>query len=320
MDTKSALPRAKMVFLCLSGSYFRWKEASLLSFCIERPPGVVVISSRRLRSQRLYKPARNYLPIFVSYRQVLYNTLMNPQDQSSGPDRGGNEFQPGHTVSPQSPTPAPAPSGSSPGAPPNIPPSPPPSIPSVPEPQGQSLYHPASDPAVGGQPPDGFAPLPVDPQMQDNGREVVWTASEFIAHEKSPSWFAGLVGVSLVVCALVYLITRDIFNTVIVVIAAIIFGVAANRPPRQMQYAVSDHGIEIGRRFYAYTDFRSFSIVDEGALRSIVFMPLKRFMPVLTIYYDPADEDRIGDVLVAHLPMHEHQHDLTERLMRRIRF
>lgn len=218
---------------------------------------------------------------------------MNSQGQPSGHEGDGQDTQSGGNVLPQGPA------ATMPGT----------------EQSDRSFYRPDNSltPAAG-------VPTSVDPQMQDNGREVVWSASEFIAHHKSPEWFMGMVGGSVAVAVLVYFITRDIFNTVVVVIAAVIFGVAANRQPRQMQYAVNDHGVEIGRHFYAYDSFRSFSVVNEGPISSIVLMPLKRFMPTLTIYFDPADENRIGDVLIEHLPMHQHEHDLTERLMRRIRF
>jgi hypothetical protein len=43
-------------------------------------------------------------------------------------------------------------------------------------------------------------------------------------------------------------------------------------------------------------------------------------MPSLSLYYDLDDEDVIGDLLADHLPYAQHQHELTERLMRRIRF
>ena len=166
-----------------------------------------------------------------------------------------------------------------------------------------------------------YAPaVPANQQTHHTEESVAWTASEFIAHEKSPQWYLAMAGAGSAVAAGVYLITRDMFNTVIVAIAGIIFGVAAGRQPRQMQYGVDQNGVSIGKRFYPYTDFRSFSIADDGAFRSIILMPLKRFMPQLSIYYDPAAEDRIAEVLAAHLPIHEHQHDMTEKLMRRIRF
>jgi hypothetical protein len=157
-------------------------------------------------------------------------------------------------------------------------------------------------------------------QMQQSGNGVSWTASEFISHHKSANWYLLLGGAGLVLAILMYAITRDIFNTAIVFIAIALFGVAASRQPRQLAYRVDSHGLTIGQKQYPYSDFRSFSILDEDHFHSITFMPLKRFMPPLSIYYDPADEHRIADVIASHLPFEDHKHDLTEKLMRRIRF
>lgn len=236
---------------------------------------------------------------------------MNPQDQQADHSRQQPENQQGQTAdqpdaAPQIPS-LPSPVVSQSGGP---------AAAQVQQTQQPSdnLYRPNDTP------PHPARPSPANIQMHTDGQEVVWTAAEFIDHDKSPAWYLGLVGISVVVIAAVYFITKDIFNSAIVAVAAVLFAVVAGRQPRHMQYVVNDHGIGIGHRFYAYADFRSFSVLDEGHIRSIVLMPLKRFMPPLNLYYDPADENRIGDLLATHLPFAEHQRELTDRLMRRIRF
>ncbi len=156
--------------------------------------------------------------------------------------------------------------------------------------------------------------------LSPSGNELSWTASEFIAHSKEPSWYMALFGGAFVLSLLVYVATRDVVAAVVVIVGAILFGVSASRPPRQMTYTLSQKGLAIGSRIFLYKDFRSFSVVDEGAFSSIVLMPLKRFAPPLSLYYHPADAQRIVSVLAEHLPLQEHKHDLTETLMRRIRF
>jgi hypothetical protein len=265
---------------------------------------------------------------------------MNSQDQTSDQSQEGHEFQPGHTITPDQaaadntiptlPTPVVAPANmSAPQAPANMPApqvsAPPQPQPAAPVPSAaapaetpaSSLYHPVDEQPVADE---SMAPTPVDLQMQDNGREIAWTAAEFVEHKKTPSWFLAMAGVAAVVVAIVFFVTRDWFNTAIVAVATIIFGVSAARPPRMMHYSVSDHGVSVGRRGFPYENFRSFSIVAEEAATSIVLMPLKRFMPPISLYYDPADEEAIGDMLAAHLPYEQRDHELTERLMRRIRF
>ncbi len=152
----------------------------------------------------------------------------------------------------------------------------------------------------------------------DNG--VSWTASEFVAHEKSVGWYAALILVAAIIAAVIYLITRDKISSGVVLVCALALGVLAARKPRQLQYAVDNSGITVGQKHFGYGAFKSFAVVPEGAFSSIVLMPLKRFAPLTTIYYSPEDEKRIVDTLASRLPFEEHKLDVIDHFMRRIRF
>lgn len=161
------------------------------------------------------------------------------------------------------------------------------------------------------QPPDFYG----DPDQQ-----VTWTAAEFIAHEKSSGWYGTLALITIIIAAVLYLLTRDIISTVVIIVGGFCFGVLASRKPRQLQYAVGDTGIVIGSKHYDYGMFKSFSVVPEGASGSIIFMPLKRFAPLTIMYFDPKDHDKIVDILADYLPFEEHRLDIVDNVMRRIRF
>lgn len=159
-----------------------------------------------------------------------------------------------------------------------------------------------------------------DMQLTDEGPVIVWTASEYIAHDKSVSWFASLIAVAVVVAALLYLITRDLFIVFVSLFGALMVAVYGSRKPRQLQYQLDHGGITAGKRFYGYEEFRNFSVVQEDAFASIVFTPLKRFAIPLTIYYPPEYEDAIAELLVDRVPFERQTLDPVERLMRKIRF
>jgi hypothetical protein len=59
---------------------------------------------------------------------------------------------------------------------------------------------------------------------------------------------------------------------------------------------------------------------DEGDIVSIVFMPLKRFSPPLTIYLTSGMADQVVDLLASILPIEQHKQDAFESLLKRIRF
>jgi hypothetical protein len=161
---------------------------------------------------------------------------------------------------------------------------------------------------------------PDDSSLESIDGEVSWTASEFVSHEKSAGWYGGLALAAVLIGALIYLLTGDLISSSVVLIAALFLGIMASRKPRQLAYTLNDRGLSIGSKQYVLEQFRSFSIIDEGAIPSIVFMPLKRFSPMVTIYYAPEDEEKIATILADRLPFEEHRQDPVDRLMRRIRF
>ena len=153
-----------------------------------------------------------------------------------------------------------------------------------------------------------------------NIEPVQWTASEFIQHEKSPSWYAGLLLGAVVLAVAVYVLTKNLISTVMVVVVAFFFAVFALRRPRELSYQVDERGVRIGSKFYAYANFKAFSIVQEEGMDSIWLMPLKRFMPILSLYFAPEDGPKIVNVLAQYLPVEEHKLDPVDRLMHRLRF
>ncbi len=177
---------------------------------------------------------------------------------------------------------------------------------------------PAPAPPQPQAPESPSTPVAAAPTTTEGG--ISWTASEFVSHEKSAGWYGALMLVTAVTVALIYLITKDVISTTVVIIAALAFAVLAGRKPKQLQYQLSDTSVSIGHKQLGYTTFKSFSVVPEGAFSSIVFRPLKRFAPLTTIYYAPDDEDKIIALLSKHLPLEEHKLDAVDNMMRRIRF
>lgn len=158
------------------------------------------------------------------------------------------------------------------------------------------------------------------PQQASQSPLMQWKASEFIDHQKSTGWFMPLIVVSILISAVIYFFTRDILATVVVILGCVAFGTFAGQKPRTLTYTLLPTSIKIGPKTYSYDDFRAFSIIQEGALFSIFLQPIKRFMPPLTIYFDPDDGEKIFDTLASHLPHVEREQDPIDRFMRRIRF
>jgi len=160
----------------------------------------------------------------------------------------------------------------------------------------------------------------VDRPQFEQQEPITWTASEFVAHHKSAGWYGLLALAAIAVAVIIYLLTKDVISASVVIVGAVFLGGYGARKPRQLQYQLDNQGIGVGQKHYDYDAFRCFSVITEGAFSSIVFMPLKRFAPLTTIYYAPEDEERIIDLLSLVLPYEEMKHDPVDRLMQHIRF
>lgn len=150
--------------------------------------------------------------------------------------------------------------------------------------------------------------------------EISWTASEFVAHDKSFGWYVTLAFVASLVAVGVYFLTKDYVSSGVVIFAAIIFGIYGSHKPRQLPYRLNHQGITIDKKHYSFNEYRSFSVIQEEVFSSITLMPLKRFAPPLSLYFAPEDEEKILNLLSTCLPFEERKRDAVDALMHRIRF
>lgn len=178
-----------------------------------------------------------------------------------------------------------------------------------------------SQPDSTSEPTQPISELQTDPTpLTADNNGVTWTASEYMANPKNAGWFMALTVTSVVLAIIVYIVTRDIVSTIVTAIVGLTVGIFAARQPRTLQYRIDNKGLHIGEKFYPYESFKSFSIASEHAMNYISLQPLKRFMPPLTVHYDPADENQITQTLADYLPFEDHKPDMVENISRRVRF
>jgi len=155
-----------------------------------------------------------------------------------------------------------------------------------------------------------------EPEM----KPIEWQASEYVHHEKNILWFLGLVVVTVALALLaVFVVKSWTFAALIFVMAAATM-VYARRPPRVLNYSLSEHGLSIDDKLYPLHEFRAFSIIQEGAIYSIMLLPVKRFMPAVNVYFPPDDGEAIVDMFGMFMPVEQRELDWVERAVRKIRF
>jgi len=151
-------------------------------------------------------------------------------------------------------------------------------------------------------------------------KEVSWSASEFIDHHKSAGWYYMLFLGTGVLTGVIYLLTKDLISVIVIAVVGLLFAILAGRKPRQLPYRIDSKGITIGDKFYVFSAFKSFALLREGAVGCINLLPLKRFMPEISIYFPPEEENKIVEILADSLPNEQRKEQGVDKLMKRLRF
>ena len=148
---------------------------------------------------------------------------------------------------------------------------------------------------------------------------VSWEASEYIHHERDALWVAGFITVTAVLIALAVFILKSYTFAALLVVMAAALAIYAKRPPREIKYTLNSQGLQVDQKFYSFSDFRSFGILHDGALYSVLLFPTARFAPSTHVYFSEGDGEQIVDILASFLPAEDVQFDMIDNLMRRLR-
>jgi len=147
---------------------------------------------------------------------------------------------------------------------------------------------------------------------------IAWQASEAIHSEKHMMWFVGVTVVTIVLLVVSIFVIKSWTFTGLIVVMAVAVGVIGSRPPRVLQYQLSDQMLQINEKQFSLHDFRAFGIVQEGALYSAVLIPHKRFMPSVNVYFPAENGEEIVDVFGAMLPMEHVEPDILDKISHKL--
>lgn len=148
---------------------------------------------------------------------------------------------------------------------------------------------------------------------------VSWQAHEYIQREKNAGWYVGLILIGLALSALLVYLQQWTFLALVVVsvIALLMYSL---RPPRTINYSLTNKGVMIGDKLRPYSDFKAFGVVNDGDQHfSIALIPRKRFSPKLTIFFPENQGEKIVDVFGNRLPMQEVKPDFLDRVVKFLR-
>ena len=154
----------------------------------------------------------------------------------------------------------------------------------------------------------------------DGATGITWTSAEFFHHQKTTTWYAAYALGAIILAGVLYLITRDIISTAVVIGAAGGLLFISAREPKQQTYILQEDFVQVGSKAYSLHDFKAFSVDEDAPVLGLTLMPLKRFMPPIVLYVDEAHEEAVVDYIADFLPVEPHKVDAMDSLLRRLRF
>ncbi len=155
---------------------------------------------------------------------------------------------------------------------------------------------------------------------QSPTKEFQWEASEFIYTKKTVKWYLYLSIVTIVLIIIFRFLSKDWVTPILIITLATIFGLYANKKPKKINFSLGKDGVKVEAQTYQYGDLKSYSVVISGDMGCINLLPNKRFSPLIPLYFETKDQDKVLGALESQLPLNERKEDLIEKLMRNIGF
>ena len=148
---------------------------------------------------------------------------------------------------------------------------------------------------------------------------ISWEASEYIDHQRDGVWFLAFGAITLSLIGFSVFVMHNYFFTALVAVMAVALFIYTKRPPRLVRYTLSERGLHIGQVFHSFNEYRSFGLIEDGALYAIKLLPTARFGQDTMVYFAAEQGEEIVDIFGSFLPMEELQLDAVDQLLRRLR-
>ena len=176
-----------------------------------------------------------------------------------------------------------------------------------------------TDPAVLPPEPEQVQGMAVSEKTDlPESQPIQWQAPEYVQEPRSPWWFIGFWIVAAVLMAVAAFVMRSWSFAILVPAMAAALMIYSHRPPRMLSYVLSTKGIYINEKLHPIAEFRSFGIMRDESIPSLMLIPVKRFRPGLTVHFPVETGEAIVDLLGRHIPMQELKLDVFDHLIRKL--
>ncbi|MEN9524349.1 MAG: hypothetical protein RL536_418 [Candidatus Parcubacteria bacterium] len=148
---------------------------------------------------------------------------------------------------------------------------------------------------------------------------ISWSAPEHLYVEKKPDWYWA-VGIITLALAAVAFIFGNIISGIFVLVAAVALVLHASHPPRIISYEINDRGIMANEVLYPFLSLDSFWVPHDEMPPKILIKSRKLFMPLIVIYIDEVDPEKVREIMLTYIAETEHREPLLKHILERLGF
>lgn len=147
---------------------------------------------------------------------------------------------------------------------------------------------------------------------------IQWQAPEYVQERRSPWWFIGFWVVAILLMVAAIFIIRSVSFAVLIPAMAAALMIYSHRPPRILNYVLSTKGIYINEKLHPLGEFKSFGIMRDESIPSVILLPVQRFRPGLTVHFPMELGEAVVDMLGQRIPMQEIKLDAFDKIIRKL--
>ena len=162
----------------------------------------------------------------------------------------------------------------------------------------------------------------IEPQLVKYEADTIyheWEAPEFIYYKKNRTWFTYVVCLSLI-AVFISIFTGSNLTALIFGLIGVIILTTASNEPRTIQFAISPLGVSCGDKHYPFDDIESFWIHYNQDVQEISLKSKKLLSSYVKIPLGGQDPLFIRNMLVSYLSEAKQEEEITDLLMRKIKF
>lgn len=151
-------------------------------------------------------------------------------------------------------------------------------------------------------------------------KEIIrWQANEYEPKKHGQYWFLS-VGVATTLLAIFGILIRSYFFVSFIALAFMVTVMYAQRKPSRVSFAISEEGIKVGRRFYGFSELKSFWVFEEKDGKDLSLETNKTLFPFVRFPLGGVETEKVRRTIGKFIPEKEHQEVITDQIARNIGF